>query len=168
MAGDFVMVRRAIWADDVFTLLSPMAQWLYFAALSAPSMELNGVLEWRRKHIMKRASALTDEVLESAEQELREKRVLIIDDDTEEALMVKFMRDDGLLKQPNMGVAVHKLYPRIASPKIRGVLVWELQSLQMDKPDLGAFVPDKNGRAPVLLDLLRNNAIDPWGSEFEV
>ncbi|GGJ56201.1 hypothetical protein [Glutamicibacter ardleyensis] len=168
MAGEYVLVRRALWADDVFTLLSPMAQWLYFATLSAPSMELNGVCEWRRKHILKRASALTEEVLDMAELELRERRVMVVDDETEEAFLIRFMHEDGLLKQPNMGVAVHKLYPRIASPKIRGVFVWELQRLQMNEPDLGAFKHDKNGRPPVLMQLLGNNSIDPWGADFDV
>ncbi|WP_146114010.1 hypothetical protein [Arthrobacter sp. MYb221] len=103
-----------------------------------------------------------------AELELREKRWLVVDDETEEALLTRFVREDGLLKQPNMGVAVHRLYPRIASPKLRGVFVWELQRLQMDHPDLGAFKPDKNGRKPVVLELLGNRAIDPWGDGFEI
>ena len=62
------------------------------------------------------------------------------------------MKHDDLLKSPNMGRAIARLYPTIASKTLRGVLVQELHKLRDEQPDLKGF--------PALTQVMMNAQID--------
>lgn len=155
MAGEYIRVQRAIWEDDDFRELSMPAQWLYFRLLTSDG-PLTGVRDWRPNRIAPSAQALTADVIESAAGELGDTLFVIFDPTTEEALIRSFVRHDGLLKQPNMGVAVAKDYAKIASRTLRGVFVFEMQRLFQEQPQLRGWEP--------LQVLLKKTAIDPSGT----
>ncbi|MCW2132921.1 hypothetical protein [Arthrobacter sp. VKM Ac-2550] len=152
MAGEYARIKRLIWLDDDFLDLSPIAQWLYFYLLT-DDLSLAGVADWRPKRIIPKSKGLTLDVLESAATELQDALYLVIDEDTEEALIRSFIRHDGLLKQPKMGVAVAKAYGAVASRKLRGVLVHELKRLQVDDPMLKGW--------DSLTEILRKPSLNP-------
>lgn len=152
MAGEFTRIRRDIWADDEFLALSVSAQWLYFYLLTS-DINLAGVADWRPKRITPRAVGLSPDVIESAAQELTAGLYIVVDEDTEEALVRSFIKHDGLLKQPNMGVAVAKAYRETSSKMLRGVIVHELRKLARTGGKLNGM--DK------LSDVLEKPSIDP-------
>lgn len=148
----YARVVRSIWANPDFRALSAGAQWLYFVLLTDPKTTLAGVSDWRPKRLSQYAQAVPVDALESAGQELIERRFICVDDDTEEALIRTFVRHDGMLKQPNMAIALAKEYPKIVSEYLRGVFVHELQRLQDSEPDL---------HWEHLWDVLSMESIDP-------
>lgn len=154
MAGDFTRIRRDIWMDDEFLSLSVPAQWLYFYLLTS-SITLAGVADWRPKRITPRAVGLSTELIESAAEELTKGLYIVVDEDTEEALVRSFIKHDGLLKQPNMGVAVAKAYGATSSRILRGVIVHELRKLVVAEPTLGGW--------KALTEVLEKPSIDPSG-----
>lgn len=157
MAGDYARIKRSIWIDDDFLDRSPVAQWLYFHLLTS-DLSLAGVADWRPKRVVPKAAGLTLDLVEAAAREMEDELYLIIDEDTEEVLVRSFIRHDGLLKQPKMGVAVAKAYGSIASRNLRSILVHELQRLQYDEPKLNGW--------DSLSDILQKPSLDP--SEYVV
>lgn len=152
MAGDYAQMRRDIWGDSDWTDLSPMAQWLYWVITTDPKIELTGVADWRPKRMLKKAAALTVDLFEAAAEELQAKAFIVVDEDTEEVMIRTYVKHDDLLKSPNMGRAIARLYPTIASKTLRGVLVHELHKLRDEQPDLKGF--------PALSQVMMNARID--------
>lgn len=154
MARTFAMTRVEIWGDDEFLDLSPMAQWLYWNLMSHPDLSYCGVTDWRPGRIVPKASGLTLDVVESAADELAAARYVLIDEGTEEVLVRSFMRNDGLLKQANMGVAVAKAYAAVASRDLRGVVVHELKRLHEENAAWKSW--------EALAEVTRKRSVDPF------
>jgi hypothetical protein len=129
-------ILRSIWLNEEWLDLSIPAQWLYTRILTSAKVSKAGVAEWRPKVLTQSAIGVSAELLESAALELEETMFLVIDRGTEEVLIRSFVRNDGLLAQPNMATAVAKAYADIGSRRLRGVLNHELHRLQNDQPGL--------------------------------
>lgn len=153
MARTFAQISVSIWGDDDYMDLSLPAQWLYEYLISQPELSYCGVTDWRPKRITPKAKGLTVELIESAAVELVEGLYIITDDDTEEVLVRSFMRNDGLLKQKNMGVAVAKAHASVSSRTLRGIVVHELHRLKQENPSWTSW----DG----LKDVLPKQAINP-------
>lgn len=138
MAREFAQIKLAIWADDDWRDLSPLARYLYLTLLTSPTLSHCGVADWRPS----RLSALNGMAagdIETCGSELIETLYLVIDEDSEEALIRSFVRNDGLMKQPKMAVAMASAHAAVASQGIRGVIVHELKRLKDDFPDLNGW-----------------------------
>lgn len=133
---EFAHVKVSLWADDDYRALSMPAQWLYEYYLTSPDLNLAGRGDWRPKRIAPLSVTGAVDLIQAAADELEENGYMFFDDDTEEALIRTFVRHDGLLKQPKMGVAVNKALGAIASPKLRRILLDELIRLRNDEPEL--------------------------------
>lgn len=133
---EFAHVKVAIWSDDDYRALSMPAQWLYEYYLTSPDLNLAGRGDWRPKRIAPLSAATSVDLIEAAAEELENHGFVFFDHDTEEALIRTFVRHDGLLKQPKMGVAVNKALGAIASSKLKRILLEELLRLRDDEPDL--------------------------------
>lgn len=153
MARQYGQIKVGIWVDDDFLDLSPMAQWLFIHLSTHADLSHCGVVDWRLKRIVPKATGLTIGILESAAQELIDNVYIITDEDTEEVLVRSFMRSDGLLKQRNMGAAVAKAYASVSSRTIRGVVVHELHRLQTENPEWTSW--------GALKDALGSRSINP-------
>jgi hypothetical protein len=153
MARQYGQIKVSIWVDDDFLDLSPMAQWLFIHLSTHADLSHCGVVDWRLKRIVPKATGLTIGILESAAQELIENVYIIADEDTEEVLVRSFMRSDGLLKQRNMGAAVAKAYASVSSRTIRGVVVHELHRLKTENPEWTSW--------GALKDALASRSINP-------
>lgn len=154
MARTYARVKTGIWADDDFRTLPIEAQHLYFVLLTSNSLNYCGVTDWRPVRIA--ASALDwspDEVI-TAGCILAERFYVVIDDATEEVLIRSFIRNDGFMAQSTVAAAMVRSYGQIASPKIRGVVVFELNRLYEKHPEFNGWASGK--------DLLGNPAIDPF------
>lgn len=154
MAREFAQIKLAIWADDDWRDLSPLARYLYLTILTSPTLTHCGVADWRPARIGSLNGMDPDDV-QGFGAELIEALYLVIDDESEEVLIRSFIRNDGLMKQPKMAVAMASAHAAIASQEIRGVIVHELKRLREDFPTLSGWGSD---RATELLGL---RSVDP-------
>jgi len=154
MARTFAYVKVSIWDDDDWRDLRPPAQHLYFVLLTSPTLSHCGTVDWRPKRIAKLAGGWTVEAVEAAAAELIERLYLVVDEDTEEALIRSFVRHDGLMNQPKMAVAMATAHSTVASKILRGVVVHELRRLREDQPNL-------KGWGPKALEVLGKGSVDP-------
>ena len=136
MARDHARVELNIWADDDWLDLTPGAQHLYLVLLTHPDLSYAGVADWRPNRLRAMASHWDTDDVKRAAEELARNLYIVVDEDTEEALVRSFVRNDGLMKQPNLAKAMVKAARSIASRSIRAVLVHELLRLREDHPDL--------------------------------
>lgn len=136
MAREHARVKLSIWDDDDFRALSPAAQHLYFVLTIHPTLSYCGVADWRPSRLTGFASGWTVEAIETAAKELAADLYIVIDEEKEEVLLRSFIRNDELMEQPNLAVAMRKAHRSISSPTLRGIVIHELIRLHHDKPDL--------------------------------
>ena len=136
MARDHARIRLDIWGDDDWRDLTSSAQWLYLHLLSSPSLTFCGVVDWRPARIAGRTSDLTRHDVEHFAAELEAGLFLIIDRDTEEALIRSWVKHDGLMKSPNMAKALVKAHDKTGSDILRAVVVNQLKALKKSDPQL--------------------------------
>ena len=153
MARDHARINLAIWSDDDWRDLTPAAQHLYFVLLTQPTLTYAGVADWRPARLRALAGEWDRETFDRAAIELARNLYIVVDEDTEEALIRSFVRHDGLMKQRNMAVSMVRAYEAIASRGIRGVFVHELARLRESDPELGGWVSCSH--------LLDNRSFDP-------
>ena len=139
MARDRANINTGIWTDDEFIDITRDEQWLYFLLMTDPKLSYAGVTDWRPGRLAQRSSNTTKEDIEQAGAMLQAGRYIFIDEDTEEVLVRSFLRHDGLLKQPRLGVSMFNAYGSIASKDIRKVVIHELKRLHDEFPDWKAF-----------------------------
>ena len=143
MARDRANINTGIWTDDEFIDISRDEQWLYFLLMTDPKLSYAGVTDWRPGRIAQRSSNTSKTDIEQIGAMLQAGRYIFIDEDTEEVLVRSFLRHDGLLKQPRLGVSMFNSYGSIASKDIRKVVIHELKRLHDEFPEWKAFGVDK-------------------------
>lgn len=139
MARDRANLRIDIWADQDWRELSPTAQHLYVQMLSHGSLSYAGVMDWKPGRLAAMSRGRAREDVERDAAELESGRFVLVDTDTEEALIRSFLKHDGVLKQPKIVVSMTNAFACIASPKIREVIAYEVQKLREREPDLRAW-----------------------------
>ncbi len=155
MAREFGQLRHDLWLDDDWLDLTAPAQWLYMTLLGDGNLTYAGVTTWHAGKIAARAKEWSAKAVVIAAAELADARFVVIDEDTEEVAIRAYLRKDPLMKNPRLAVSMAKAYQGIASRKIRAVVVWELQRLKREQPDLGAW------EKPEVKTILRQNAVNP-------
>jgi len=165
----YAMVFCSIWADPDFRALSPAGQWLYLNRLTSPSLTHVGSADWRPKRIAALADGADVQFVEAAGAELAATRFVVIDDETEEILLRSFVRWDGLMKMPNMAIAMAKAHAALASEQLRQVAVHELRRLRLDQPDLTGW--DHRDSKDQVAAILEQPAVDardltPWTPDW--
>jgi hypothetical protein len=160
--------KTSIWSDE-FRALPSAAQHLYISIWTSAGLSYAGVADWRPARLAKVSADLTPEKVVEAGLILHHGLYIVVDEETEEVLIRTFIRNDGLMDQPNVAAAMVRDYGRIASPAIRGVIVYELQRLFEDAPELKGWRDQKAGKDRASL-LLPNPSVNPslnptgWGS----
>jgi len=158
MARDHARIWLSIWSDDDFRALPPEAQHLYFVLVTSPSLNYAGVADWRPGRIAANAAGWTAAAVRSAGDWLVRGLYIVIDEDSEEVLCRSFIKNDGLLKNPNIAVSMSLAFGGVASPTLRGVIVHELKRLHDAEPDLKGW--------PKVASLLDRKSIDPASYPF--
>ncbi|WP_333810774.1 hypothetical protein [Timonella senegalensis] len=165
MAREYAKVKAGIWQDDDFRALPIHAQHLYFVILTDPELSYCGVTDWRPKRILPRAAGWDMETLEAAAAILVDRRLLVVDVDTEEVLVKSFLRHDGVMMHNKLCVSAMNSYAAVASNLLRGVIVHELQRLSREFPEWPTW------ERVQVKDVLKRTPIDPrspdLGNPFE-
>ena len=136
MARDFSSVNVAIWSDPEFRALPPAAQHLYMLLWTSPGLSYCGVHDWRPGRLAALSAGFTAEHIETVSDCLAARHFLVIDADTEEALVRSWARFDGLMKQPRMAVSFANAYASVASATLRQVLAREVEKIRAESPEL--------------------------------
>lgn len=152
----YAQILVTIWTNDEWTDLTAAAQHLYLTLISHSTLTYAGVGDWRPNRLAALAADLTQNDVIAAGVELVEHRFIVIDNDTEEYLVRSFVKNDGVMKQPNLATAMARDYAGIASKTIRGVIVHELKRLKEAQPELKGWGSEE------ALRLLENRAINPF------
>lgn len=155
MARDHARINLAIWNDDDFLDLPPLAQHLYLVLWTHPDLSYAGVVDWRPARIAERAAGWTAEDVILAGKCLEARLFVVIDETTEECLIRSWVRWDGLMKQPIMAVSFTKARAAVSSREIRAVIVHEARKLKKLDPDLPGW------EKPQVRELLAQTALDP-------
>lgn len=153
MAREYAKAYLSLWADEDWRKLTVDAHALYMDILTHPGMSNAGIVDWRPGRLRPIAIDWTPERHEDAAALLQERGFIVVDTDTEEVLVRSFIRNDGVMKMPNMAISMMKAYALVASAHLRGVIVHELLRLHRDHPELKGW--DKVEK------LLKNPSIDP-------
>lgn len=159
MARDHARIKLSMWADPEWRSLKMSSQWLYQHLLGSPTLGYAGNADWRPKRIAHMCGDGKANYIEYAAVQLEERHFVIIDRDTEEALVRSFVRHDGLLHQPNVAIAAVKAWEGMASEVLRGVFAHEINRLMDDQADAAAWT--NNHSAARLDDVLSYNLIKP-------
>jgi hypothetical protein len=168
MARTSSYFKTSIWGDE-FRALPVAAQHLYIAIWTSAGLSYAGVADWRPARIAKVAADLTPELVIEAGLILHRGLYIVVDEETEEVLIRTFIRNDGLMEQPNVAAAMVSDYAKVASPAIRGVIVHELKRLFEAAPELKGWRDAKTGKERAS-SLLGNPSVNPslnptgWGS----
>lgn len=131
----YALIHRAILDDPSWRCLTRSQQNLYLLLLLKLSTNLCGVVDWRPKKLAVNASDMTVETIEADAVVLEKKLYIVRDEDTDEVLIRSFLRNDAPLKSSKTAIAVRSSYTDTASPKLRGVIVFELQRLYKEQRD---------------------------------
>lgn len=129
MPRDHARILIRIWADDDFTALTERAQLYYLRLISQEHINRAGVLDL---HPRRWARLATDGGLATCREALREleqARFIVIDEDTEELLVRSFMRNDGIVRQPNVFKNALNAARQVQSRRLREEIADELRRM---------------------------------------
>lgn len=136
MARKYAQIQVSIWSDEDFKALDPLYQHMYFVLLSQPRMNLCGVIDFIPARIAQASYSLTVDEVEQRVKWLDSKRYIVVDNDTSELLIRSFIRNDGLLKMPNVATGMASDYGEVMSPRLRKAIEKELARCYETEPDL--------------------------------
>lgn len=125
-------IKLSAQSDPEWRQLSHTAQWLYWALVGSEKLSACGVIEWRPKLFAALSPTLNAAGVESALDELRAKKYVVLDEETDELLLRSFIRNDDVVSNKNMMVSVVKAWRMIYSLRLRGVVVHELLRLKAE------------------------------------
>lgn len=129
MARDHARVLIRIWADDDFTALTERAQLYYLRFISQEHINRAGVLDLHRRRWARLAKDSDVTTLNDAIRELEAARFVALDEDTEELLVRSFMRNDGIVRQPNVLKNALNAARQVQSRRLREILSEELRRM---------------------------------------
>ncbi|AMM44501.1 helix-turn-helix DNA binding domain protein [Arthrobacter phage BarretLemon] len=127
-------LKLSVQSDPEWRQLSHTAQWLYWALVGNENLTACGAMDWKPKHIAALSPTINLDGVESALEELRAYKYVVLDEETDELLLRSFVRNDDVVHNKNMMVAVIKAWRKLASLHLRGVVVHELLRLKQESP----------------------------------
>ena len=154
MPRTYAKSLTAIWdPGNDFRDLTEGAQRLYWLMYSHPQLSAAGVLPLQPRQWARFASDTTPKKIERYLASLVETRKVLVDDDTDEALVRAFIRTDGGTTSPNGRTAITRAIDSIESKTLRQAAKDELTralGAPRSAPREGAMpgATEGNGEAP--------------------
>ncbi|WKW86092.1 hypothetical protein SEA_JONJAMES_118 [Gordonia Phage JonJames] len=122
-------IQVSIWKDSEFTNLSLPAQYLYMMLLTQRELTNSGVGPLMLRKWSKYAHSLSEELVIEGLHELQDAQFICFDEDTSEYLIRSLIRNDGVIDTPFVMVNALRSAMQSESPRIRTVLLWELEKV---------------------------------------
>ncbi|GAA4845648.1 hypothetical protein GCM10023201_41250 [Actinomycetospora corticicola] len=154
MAREHARILTSIWSDRDWRARSVLEQWLYVRVVSDKHINNAGVLPLWESRWARAAVDLDVDAVEKARRGLSEHRFLVVDEETDEALVRSFMRGDRVYRQPNVLKNALGEAATTESPILRSVLAEELLRIVPMLPTGKGFegMPGEVARVAHLLD----------------
>jgi hypothetical protein len=124
-------ILARIWSDTDFLVLAPDPQRMYLFLLSQPDLNHAGLIPLRVRRWAASAATLTLEDVQRALKVLDVARFVLVDEDTEEALIRTLVRNDGIYKQPKVMIRMGQDARLIASQRLRLAFAEEMRRLPL-------------------------------------
>lgn len=124
---EYAQLKLSIWNDRDFTNLTVDAQLVYIMAMSHPTTNLAGVLDYAPAKFARLAGGFTAKRIIAAVDELRRTRFVVTDDDTGEMLVRSTVRASGAWKKPTTAASIANSVRNTFSEELRSVLADELR-----------------------------------------
>jgi hypothetical protein len=134
MPRTFAKLYLSVWDDPDFLALTGDAQRLYLVLFSHKKLSLAGVLPLQPRQWAKTARDALPETVEEALRELVEARFVVVDEDTEEALVRTFVRHDGGATNSNVHKAIRCAIDQVASKRLRATIEYQLALARGEEP----------------------------------
>lgn len=135
MARRHARLMVSIWDDEDFIQLTSVEQNVFFALISSRDLSWCGVLPHLPKRLARNASDLTERKVTAAISRLRDERFVVIDDDTDELLVRRFVHYDEVMKQPNVAKGMATAMSRVHSQHLSSIMLDELGREMVDNSD---------------------------------
>src|SRR5699024_11294420 len=103
---EYAQLNLASWTDRDFTSLSVDAQLVYIMAMSHPTTNLAGVLDYSPQKFARLAGGLTPKRVTTAVDELARGRFVITEHDTGEMLVRNAVRESGAWKKQSTATCI--------------------------------------------------------------
>jgi hypothetical protein len=126
------MILTTIWRDPEFGALRPAAKLVYLMLLSQPDVNHLGVLplvpgRWAR------LVGYPPEAMTECLTELDQARFLVVDPDAQQVLIRTLLRNDGIVRQPNVLRAALAAVSTLASRRIATALLDEVSRVRAEE-----------------------------------
>jgi hypothetical protein len=125
-------LRVSINQDEDFTDLRPLEQWLYARLLARADINQAGVLPLNLRKWARMSNHIEPVEVRGIADGLATRRFLILDYDTDEALVRTFIRNDDVWKQPHVLMSACASAMAVESPAIRDHLAVEIAKVRDD------------------------------------
>lgn len=155
MAREYAQINVSIWQDEDFRALPALAKQLYLDMWLHPGLSYCGVVDWRPGRFAGLHPDLSTDDIQALADCLEARLFIVVDKETEEALIRSWVRFDGLLRQPRLAVSYANAYAATISTPIRRVIVHEAQKLHRLQPELVGWTKQQ------VQDMLALPALDP-------
>lgn len=131
---EYAQLKLSIWNDRDFTNLTVDAQLVYIMAMSHPTTNLAGVLDYSPQKFARLAAGFTPKRIVAAVDELCRGRFVVTDDDTGEMLVRTAVRASGAWKKPTTAASIANSVTNTFSDALRAVLADELRKAVAEDP----------------------------------
>lgn len=135
MARRHARLMVSVWDDDDFVSLTSIEQNVFFALISSRDLSWCGVAPYLPKRMARNASDLTERKVVAAIGKLEAERFVVIDNDTDEILVRRFVHYDEVMKQPNVAKGMATSLNRVHSQHLSSVIVSELAREMVEQPE---------------------------------
>lgn len=125
-----------VWKDKDYQALSLADQGMFAGLLAFPNISWCGVLDYIPDRLRRISNGLTGREFTERISSLISAGFVIVDTETHELLIRRFIRYDGVIKMKNVGKAMATAYEKVLSDYLREVIVGELSRLYGEDPDL--------------------------------
>ena len=131
---EYAQLKLSIWNDRDFTSLTVDAQLVYIMAMSHPTTNLAGVLDYAPTKFARLAGGFTVKRITAAVDELKRARFVVTDDETGEMLVRSAIRASGAWKKPTTAASIANSVTNTFSDELRSVLADELRRAVAEDP----------------------------------
>lgn len=144
MARNFATNPTAIWNDPRFRGLDPLEQHAYFLVSTQANITAAGTLPLTLRRWARLSTGGDVDQLRAALYGLAQAGWVVVDEDTEELLLVPFVRDDKGYNNPKRRPTILEAAADVESPTIRRALATEFAAVRLPTAGLvdGSGPPD--------------------------
>jgi hypothetical protein len=135
------------WRDGAFTRLTIAQQGVYFMLETQQDITAAGVLSLTERRWAKLSADMTAELIRTELEVLAQHGLVVVDEDTEELLLVPFVESDNGYSNGKRRPVIADAARAVASPLLRSALAVELTRLGLDDIASGLHPDSPSHRA---------------------